>query len=112
MLKIKVTKEALDLVGDFRRMTKAGQRALASQVLADTNRFVPMLNGDLRSSGTVSTDNKTVSWNTPYARRQYYNVGAKFSTAGTGAFWDMRAKSVYGSSWAIVARNAMMANRR
>ena len=111
MLNVRVRREALDLIGDFRRMKRAGQRALANQVLADCTPYVPLLNGDLRNSGTVGVDGKTVNWNTPYARRQYYNVTAKFSTAGTGAFWDMRAKAAHGASWQRVAANAMMAGR-
>ena len=84
-----------------------GQYALANQVYADTQRFVPFLSGDLRNQSNLSFDFKSISWNTPYARRQYYNVGANFSEPGTGAKWDELAKQAYIQSWIDVTRRAM-----
>lgn len=48
------------------------QMALAQQVLKDSNFYAPHLEGDLIKSGVTSSTGKEVTWNTPYARRQYY----------------------------------------
>src|SRR5690625_2261155 len=89
------------------QMTKLGQYALANQVHADSNNYVPFLSGDLRNQSSVSSDNKQITWNVPYARRQYYNVGAKFTTPGTGPKWDKKAKSIHGKSWERITEKAM-----
>ena len=89
------------------RMTKLGQFALANQVLADSNNYAPFLSGDLRNQSTIGIVGKTITWNVPYARRQYHNIGAKFSTTGTGPKWDQKAKAIHGSSWIGIVKAAM-----
>lgn len=99
-----------DLVGTHTKladMTDQGQIAFVNQVYADTQKFVPMLSGDLRNQSSITIDKKSITWNTPYARRQYYNVGATFTTPGTYAKWDELAKAVHMSSWRNVVRKAM-----
>ena len=89
------------------QMTKLGQYALANQVHADSNRYAPLLTGDLRNQSSVSTNGKSVIWNVPYARRQYYNYGARFTTPGTGPKWDEKAKSIHLRSWERITEKAM-----
>jgi len=88
-------------------MTRQGQFALANQVLADSNNYAPFLSGDLRTQSAVAPDGKSVMWNVPYARRQYYNIGAKFSTPGTGPKWDQKAKAIHGGNWESIVKAAM-----
>lgn len=95
-----VVKKAADMV-------KRGQYALVNQVHADTNLYVPKLSSDLRNHSTISTDGKSIIWNEPYARWQYYNYGAKYSTPGTGPKWDSKALTIHKSSWERVAKNGM-----
>lgn len=88
-------------------MTKQGQYAFVNQVYADTNMYVPMLSGDLRNQSSIAIDGKSITWNTPYAQRQYYNYGAKFTTPGTGPKWDSKALAIHKDDWLKVIRNGM-----
>ena len=90
-----------------KKMTKQGQYALVNQVHADSNLYAPMLSGDLRNQSTIAIDGKKIIWNVPYARRQYYNVGARFTTPGTGPKWDQKALAIHKQSWLRVAKAAM-----
>lgn len=99
-----------DLGGVTKRvegMTKLGQYALANQVHADSNRYVPFLSGDLRNQSYITNDNKEIIWNVPYARRQYWNYGAKFTTPGTGPKWDSKALALHRDSWLRITKAAM-----
>lgn len=89
------------------QMTKLGQYALANQVHADSNNYAPLLSGDLRNQSTIALDGKSIIWNVPYARKQYYNYGARFTTPGTGPKWDSKALAIHGASWARITKAAM-----
>lgn len=107
MVHVKVTKDLTGIPVKVSDMTKVGQYALINQVHADSNKYVPMLTGDLRNQSTIALDGKSIIWNVPYARRQYFNYGAKFTTPGTGPKWDSKALAIHGDSWARVAKKAM-----
>ena len=99
-----------DLKGVYTRtksMTKLGQYALVNQVHADSNLYAPMLSSDLRNQSSIAVDGKSVIWNVPYARRQYYNYGAKFTTPGTGPKWDSKALAIHGRDWERITKAAM-----
>ena len=51
-----------------------GKRALANQVLLDADKYIPKKDGVLRASGQIAIDGSNVSWNTVYARAQYYGT--------------------------------------
>lgn len=89
------------------QMTRLGQYALVNQVHADSNIYAPMLSGDLRSQSNIAFDGKSITWNAPYARRQYYNYGARFTTPGTGPKWDSKAMAIHLASWIRVTKAAM-----
>lgn len=107
MARVNIRKDLRGVRTKADRMIQMGQYALANQAHADMNRYVPYLTGNLRNQSFVASGNKSVIWNTPYARRQFYNYGAKFTTPGTGPRWDLKAKSIHGTSWARVAKAAM-----
>ncbi|MCT6925311.1 MAG: minor capsid protein [Metasolibacillus sp.] len=88
-------------------MTKQGQYAFVNQVYADTNMYVPMLSSDLRNQSSIGTDGKSITWHSIYARRQYHNIGAKFTTPGTGPKWESKALAIHKDDWLRVIRNAM-----
>lgn len=106
-VRVNVKKDLKGVTKRVSQMTKLGQYALANQVHADSNRYAPLLTGDLRNQSAVSSDNKSIVWNVPYARRQYYNYGAKFTTPGTGPKWDAKAKAIHIRSWERVVKRAM-----
>lgn len=88
-------------------MTEQGQYALANQVHSDMNNYVPMLTGDLRNQSNVALDNKSIIYNAPYARRRFYEPAINYTTPGTGARWDLKAKSIHGSLWVKITKAAM-----
>lgn len=113
-VRVKVTKNLKGIPVRVNQMTKLGQYALANQVHADSNRYAPLLSGDLRNQSYVTADNKQVVWNVPYAKAQYYGQVGKgrypvrrYTTPGTGPKWDEKAKSIHRTSWERVAKAAM-----
>lgn len=62
------------------------------------DKYVPMDEGNLRTN--VSIANNSITYESPYARYQYYGVREdgshhvqNYTTAGTGTYWDKRMVS-------------------
>ena len=98
----------VNLNGVYKKLSpdsqKRGQHALAIQMLADMNQFVPKLSNTLRTTGHVSGDDSNLIWDTKYAEAQFYGTNGKavfsnYSTPGTGKRWDLKAKGSYMDSW-------------
>lgn len=89
------------------KMMKNGQYALANQVHADSNNYVPAKSYDLRNLSSIALDGKQIIYNVPYARRQYYNQYSNYTTPGTGPKWDQKAKSIHLKSWLKITKGAM-----
>ncbi|MBM4762709.1 minor capsid protein [Bacillus sp. B15-48] len=106
-VRINIKKDLKGVSKRVSQMTKQGQYAFANQVHADSNLYAPRLSSDLRNQSNVTSDNKQVVWNVPYARRQYYNYGAKFTTPGTGPKWDSKALAIHGRQWVNITKKAM-----
>lgn len=92
------------------------QYKVANQVLADMESFVPKRTisrgGALRASGRVEDSGKSITYNTAYARAQFYGTNGRqsfrhYSTPGTGKRWDLKATAIKSSSWAQIVRNAL-----
>lgn len=83
---------------------KRGQYATVNQMLGDMNKFVPADNYILRNTGYVANTGDKIVWNTPYSRAQFYGDNGivtfkKYTTPGTGARWDLKAKSLFMNDW-------------
>ena len=104
---VNVTKDLKGVPVKVKRMTKQGQHALINQAHADMNNYVPALDYDLRNQSTMSLDGKSIIYNVPYSRRQFYIQHSNYTTPGTGPRWDLKAKAIHGGSWARVAGRAM-----
>lgn len=83
---------------------RRGRYALANQAMSDMNQFAPMLSTALRGTVSVDADGKSITYNTPYARAQFYGTNGKavfsnYTTPGTGPRWDLKAKGVFMSDW-------------
>lgn len=59
------------------------------------DKYVPMDEGNLRSN--VSIDSNTITYESPYARYQYYGIREdgthevkNYTTPGTGTYWNRR----------------------
>lgn len=105
-----------DLSGAERKVSDAnvlrGKRALANQVLMDTDKYIPMKGGALRASGQIAIDGSAVSWNTVYARAQFYETNGivvfkKYTTPGTGKLWYDKSAEANVDKWKRVAAKEM-----
>lgn len=83
---------------------KFGQYTLDNAVIKDSNYYAPEDEQYLQKSALASSDigNGRIVWNTPYARRLYYNPQYNFSkdkNPNAGGLWFERAKSNKRDSW-------------
>lgn len=107
MVRIRINRNLRGVEARLNQMVERGQHALVNQVYADANLYAPMKSSDLRNQSQIASDEKSIVWNSPYARRQYYNQMVNYSTPGTGPKWDQKAKSIHLESWKRVAKAAM-----
>lgn len=80
------------------------QMAYSMQVLKDSNKYGPLRDGFLIASGLTYSNLSTgmLKWQTPYARRLYYNPQFNFSTDKNplaGGLWFERAKKQHSGDW-------------
>ena len=113
-VKVKVDVDVKRIPPKIKKGVNRAQFVLANQVHADMNRYVPFLSGDLRNQSNVANDGKAILYNVRYARAQFYGYVGKgrykvrrYSTPGTTARWDLKAKAIHGRSWSRVAGRAM-----
>lgn len=83
---------------------KRGQYALVNQAMSDMERFVPKDQGHLRDSVHATSDGSQITYTMPYAKAQFYGIingypVHNYSTPGTTKRWDLKAKSMFMSSW-------------
>lgn len=91
---------------------KRARPVVADQILTDTDRYVPMKDGDLRASGHVANGGEHVVWNTVYAKAQYEGkngraVFRKYTTSGTGKKWYAKAEQNHMDDWVETAADAL-----
>ena len=100
----------VDLAGATRKVSPAsvarGRVAKASQMMMDMDRYIPLRSGGgaLRASASMGGSGKTISYNTVYARAQFYGTNgivtfSKYTTPGTGKDWLKPAKEANLESW-------------
>ena len=96
--------------------------ALAEQMLADSEKFVPYSGGSSQSAGNLrehgrvekgSDDKYYLIWDAVYALYQWYGVRADgthrvthYTTSGTGKLWVEAARAQYGDRWQKIAQGA------
>ena len=78
---------------------KLGQEAIANDMLADMQNYVPRRDGFLRTSGHVSANNEYLIWQAQHAIPQFYGRFKKYTTPGTGGRWDLVALGNHLQSW-------------
>lgn len=106
---------------------------MATQMVSDMDQYVPRRTGSLRSSGIPDRSGDYLVWRMSYAHAQYYGTFGKrrgfvsdkqrrfffankdlllsrkgYTTAGTGPYWDKKAKAVKGNDWARVYARALV----
>lgn len=87
---------------------KSVQYSLANKVVKDTERFVPMREGHLRSNVALLSSGQTIRYGIAYATYQYHKKYRNYTTAGTGPRWDMVAKGKYLSSWRNLVQKGIL----
>lgn len=85
---------------------KRGQYALVNQAMYDMEQFVPKNQGNLRDSVHATADGSQITYAMPYAKAQFYGIinghpvnPNNYTTPGTTKRWDLKAKSMFMSSW-------------
>lgn len=89
--------------------------AVAEQMLADSEKFVPYSGGSIQSAGGLRESGKVVKgddgcfylvYDSVYALYQWFGVRAdgthrvrNYTTAGTGKQWIETARAQYGKRW-------------
>ena len=102
------------------KASEVGLYALAEQMLADSEKFVPYSGGSIQSAGNLRESGKVVQgedkafylvWDTVYALYQWYGVRAdgshkvhNYTTPGTGKQWVEAARAQYGDRWQKIAQ--------
>ncbi|MRG87003.1 minor capsid protein [Salinibacillus xinjiangensis] len=111
MFRVKV--DLGDIQGKVSKAVGFGQFALDEQVLKDSNFYIPKNEGTLEESGVIHSQplrgKGEVVWNTPYARRLYYNPQYDFSkdkNPEARGLWFEHAKSQHLKEWLEVADDA------
>jgi hypothetical protein len=87
------------------------QFALDEQVLKDSNFYIPEREAYLKDSGVTHSriGEGLIAWQTPYARRLYYNPQFNFSkdkNPNAQGLWFEAAKVRYKGEWERVAQAA------
>ena len=100
------------ILPEWQRKFEARAVAVTEQVLADSERYVPVRSGDLRGSGRAQTrpGDYKVEWGgttAPYARHVYYGTGPVNQTINDKASrqWFEKAKAARLSLWLKMARD-------
>lgn len=80
------------------KAVEKAQRFLDQEVIRTCAPYIPFDTGALESSGERSTKigSGVVTWNTPYAKKQYYDGSSK---GLRGARWFDRAKADHEEDW-------------
>lgn len=102
--------------------TELAKYALAEQILADSEQFVPYSGGSSQSAGNLRESGKVVAgesgrvfivWDTVYALYQWFGVRADgthrvkhYTTPGTGKLWVDTARARFASRWHDIVQKA------
>ena len=85
--------------------------ALSSQILGDCNQYVKFDRGALESSSYASSrlSKGVLIWNTPYAKRQYWEIKTSL-TPGRTWKWCETAKKKHRADWQKLAERLLRSN--
>ena len=115
MIRINVRVDTAQMEAKAEEEINKSQFALDQQVLKDSNFYIPKDTGELeRSSIRFSRPGEGhIEWNTPYARRLYYNPQYNFSkdvNPNARGIWFEEAKARHASDWARLTENEIRRN--
>lgn len=104
---VKVTLDKKRVAARVDKATDAMMAPLSEQILADSNEFVRVDQGQLKeSSGTYSIPRQGhLEWNTPYAKRVYYTgTPSKDQNPNASLRWVEKAKAKFQADWDKLAQ--------
>lgn len=115
MIRFRVQVDLGNVRNRMRDAVDAAQMQLDQEVLKGSNHFIPKDTGELeRSSIRASEIGKgKIKWDTPYARRLYYNPQYNFHTdvnPNAQGLWFEAAKSRFISDWVRMAQQTIERN--
>lgn len=101
-----------DFSGAFKKVkskTERTQAALDEQILKDSNFYAPQDQSELINSSLIASKigEGELIWDTPYARRLYWNPSFNFSkdrNPNARALWFEHAKSIHLDDWLAIAK--------
>lgn len=109
-------------IGEINKAAGVAAYALAEQMLADSEQFVPYSAGSSQSAGNLRESGKVergesgvmyIVWDTVYALYQWFGVRAdgshkvsRYTTPGTGTEWVEKARDRYGDRWAELVQKS------
>ncbi|MEK4003023.1 minor capsid protein [Bacillus sp. FSL K6-2822] len=115
MIRVNIRVDATAIEGKVIEATEQAQLALDEQVLKDSNFYIPKDTGEVERSGIRFSrpGEGHIEWNTPYARRIYYNPQYNFSTdvnPNARGLWFEAAKARHVMDWARIVENEIKRN--
>ncbi|MBM6648991.1 minor capsid protein [Bacillus sp. RIT 809] len=104
MIRVNIQMDTQAIESKVLKATEKAQFALDQQVLKDSNYYIPKDTAELERSGVRFSrpGEGHVEWNTPYARRLYYNPQYNFSTdvnPNAQGLWYEAAKAAKLDNW-------------
>ncbi|MEN1938974.1 minor capsid protein [Paenibacillus sp. 102] len=115
MIRVNIQLDTQAIEGKVLEATEKAQFTLDQQVLKDSNFYIPKDTGELeRSSLRFSRPGEGhIEWNTPYARRLYWNPQYNFSqdvNPNARGLWFEEAKARHVTDWARIVENEIKRN--
>ncbi|HWI50264.1 MAG TPA: minor capsid protein [Rummeliibacillus sp.] len=110
MIRFSIKVDVSKLQDKVDQAIKKAQFALDEQIIKDSNFYAPEDIGTLIGSAQRGSKigEGLIVWDTPYARRLYYNPQYNFSkdkNPNAGGLWFERAKAAHRSSWQAIAQH-------
>ena len=107
-------------IGAINAASELASYALAEQMLADSEKYVPYSAGSTQSAGGLRDSGRVergeggrmyLVWDTVYALYQWFGVRADgthrvrhYTTAGTGTQWVEKARAAHEAEWREIAQ--------
>ncbi|MCC2341863.1 minor capsid protein [Bacillus tropicus] len=115
MIRVNVQVDTAQIESNVMRATEKAQFALDEQVLKDSNFYIPKDTGELERSGIRFSrpGEGHIEWNTPYARRLFYNPQYNFSkqpNQNAQGLWFEAAKAAHIGDWKRIVKQTMEEN--
>ncbi|WP_404358499.1 minor capsid protein [Cytobacillus firmus] len=112
MISFNVHLEMDNIQSQVEEAVDAGQKQLDQEVLKGSNYFIPKETGELEKSGLRHSQigKGKIIWDTPYARKLYYNPQYNFSkdaNPNAQGLWFEAAKVRFLSDWVRMTQQAI-----